>query len=156
MRPVALTLSAAGGAGHRLHARFAGSREGVERMVTQLGWPRLEADPPLPVSPAWARVSVPAVRLAGVLAGIPGPGRWIALPGVGVAHWLDASDAAAVGQVRGSAEAAGGSLVLMAAPLELKQAVGAWGAPPRNLEMMRRLRDAFDPGRTISPGRYLV
>ena len=46
--------------------------------------------------------------------------------------------------------------MLLAAPLALKRQVGAWGTPPPTIEIMRRLRDAFDPGRTLSPGRYLV
>ena len=59
-------------------------------------------------------------------------------------------------EARGWAEAAGGSLVLISAPVELKQAVGAWGKPPDTVDRMRRLRDAFDPKRTLSPGRYVV
>jgi glycolate oxidase FAD binding subunit len=46
--------------------------------------------------------------------------------------------------------------VLLAAPVELKRRVGAWGTPPATLEWMRRLKDAFDPGHCLSPGRFLV
>jgi glycolate oxidase FAD binding subunit len=75
---------------------------------------------------------------------------------VGVAHWLDAADPEQVSRLRASAERQGGSLVLMAAPVALKRRVGAWGSPPATLDWMRRLKDAFDPGRSLSPGRYLV
>jgi FAD/FMN-containing dehydrogenase len=44
----------------------------------------------------------------------------------------------------------------MSAPAELKRQAGAWGSPPATLDRMRQLRDAFDPERTLSPGRYLV
>jgi hypothetical protein len=46
--------------------------------------------------------------------------------------------------------------VLVNAPPAVKDAVGAWGTPPATLDRMRLLRDAFDPGRVISRGRYLV
>ena len=58
--------------------------------------------------------------------------------------------------MREAAEAASGSLVLVAAPVELKRAAGCWGRRPPTLDLMRRIRDAFDPGRTISPGRFLT
>ena len=47
-------------------------------------------------------------------------------------------------------------LAQKAAPAALKRQVGAWGSPPPTIELMRRLRDAFDPQRTLSPGRYVV
>ncbi len=83
-------------------------------------------------------------------------GSWWASPGVGAAHWTGDLDAETVRRARSAAEAAGGSLVLLAAPIELKREVGAWGTPPATAEWMRRLRDAFDPGRTLSPGRYVI
>jgi hypothetical protein len=75
---------------------------------------------------------------------------------VGVAHWFGFDSAAEFGSVRRAAEAAGGSLVLLAAPPGFKREVGAWGAPPPTIELMRQLRAAFDPRQTISPGRYVV
>jgi glycolate oxidase FAD binding subunit len=153
-RPVALTL-ASGDGPLRLQARFGGSREGVERMAAELAWDRIDERPASATSGSWARISVPPAQLEGLVAGLPGR-QWLALPGVGVVHWLDAADPTGIRQVRDAAEAVGGSLVLMAAATELKRAVGAWGTPPRTLELMRPLRDAFDPKRTMSPGRYLV
>ena len=47
-------------------------------------------------------------------------------------------------------------VVLLAASAELKREVGAWGKPPATIELMRRVRAAFDPKGTLSPGRYLV
>jgi len=75
---------------------------------------------------------------------------------VGVAHWFDAHEAGSISRARNAAERAGGTLVLLAAPAALKRQVGAWGSPPPTIELMRRLRDAFDPQRTLSPGRYVV
>jgi FAD/FMN-containing dehydrogenase len=75
---------------------------------------------------------------------------------VGVAHWIGDLELPDVAAVRGWAEAAGGSVVLMSAPVELKRAAGAWGKLPATLDRMHRLRDAFDPKRTLSPGRFVV
>ena len=58
--------------------------------------------------------------------------------------------------MRKLAEAAGGSLVLMSAPDDVKKKVGAWGTPPPTLDVMRRLKDAFDPNHVLNPGRFVV
>jgi glycolate oxidase FAD binding subunit len=159
LRPIALELTARG----RLWARLAGSREGVARMAAILGW--AEGDPGFwerhaartaGSGQSWARISVPPLRLPEVLARLPRSAQWWASPGVGVAHWVGELDAEALSLARAAAEQAGGSLVLLDAPLQLKRQVGAWGSPPATLEWMRRVRDAFDPHHTLSPGRYLV
>jgi glycolate oxidase FAD binding subunit len=154
--PVALELTGEG----RLLARLAGTAKGCARMAAELGW--TEADPQAwtehatRAGDAWARVSVPPGRLREIVQALPAGAAWWASPGVGAAHWTGELDAAAVARVREAAEAAGGSLVLLAAPPELKRQVGAWGTPPATAAWMGRLRDAFDPGRTISPGRYVI
>jgi glycolate oxidase FAD binding subunit len=154
--PVALELTGDG----RLLARLAGTARGVARLVRELGWQACAADAweehARGRGDAWARISVPAARLRAVVGELPVGARWWASPGVGVAHWTGDLDAGTVRLVRRAAEDAGGSLVLLAAPVELKREVGAWGTPPATAPWMRRVRDAFDPSRTLSPGRYLV
>jgi glycolate oxidase FAD binding subunit len=54
------------------------------------------------------------------------------------------------------AESVGGSLVLLAASDEDKARIGAWGTPPATLDVMRRLKAAFDPGQALNPGRFVV
>ena len=49
-----------------------------------------------------------------------------------------------------------GSLVLLAAPSEVMTAVGAWGTSPGTIEVMRRLKRAFDPDGILNPGRFVV
>src|SRR5205807_8570919 len=129
------------------------------RLVGELGWQQVEPDVwsvPRASGPALARISVPPHSLREVLRGLPASATWWAWPGFGVAHWAGDLDAERVGMARTRAERAGGSLILLRAPLELKRQVGAWGTRPATVEWMGRLRDAFDPKRTISPGRYLV
>ena len=71
-------------------------------------------------------------------------------------HWSITGGADAVRDARANAEAAGGSLVIMAGPDHLRQDVGAWGSPPPTLDLMKRLKNAFDPERTLNPGRFVV
>jgi glycolate dehydrogenase FAD-binding subunit len=156
MPPVALELTSEG----RLLTRLAGTQEGVRRMAGELGWPEAPDDVWSEHSrrggSAWARVSVPPGRLREVVGRFRGRADWWASPGVGVAHWVGDIDAEAVQLARRAAEQAGGALVLLAAPVDLKRQVGTWGTPPATLPLMSNLRDAFDPNRTLSPGRYLT
>ena len=155
MQPVALVLE-----GSRVHARLAGSRAAVERVAADLGWEEAEADFWKRLSNrrsgSWARISVPDENLRDVVDRLPADARWIAYPGLGTAHWLNATDADAIKVAREAAEAASGSLVVIAAPVEVKRAAGAWGRRPPTAGLMRDIRDAFDPGRSLSPGRFLV
>lgn len=43
----------------------------------------------------------------------------------------------------------------IAAPAALAD-LPAWGAPPQNLELMRRIKAEFDPEGLLNPGRYVV
>jgi hypothetical protein len=159
MPPVALELVHEDGA-FSLVGRIAGSEAGVRRILGELGWAKAPAafweDHGRRASDRWARLSVRRGSLAALLRSLPGGARWIAQPGVGVAHWFDFDSAGEFRKVRRAAEAAGGSLVVLAAPPEFKREVGAWGTPPPTVELMRQLRNSFDPRQTISPGRYLV
>jgi glycolate oxidase FAD binding subunit len=159
LQPVALELETQPDS-HRLTARLAGSSQGVARVRRELAWTDAPAgfwaDHAQRGGERWARISVRRDALPGVLAGLPEGSTWTAQPGVGVANWFDFGPAEEVRAARRAVEAEGGSLVLLSAPAELKREIGAWGTPPPTVDLMRRLRDAYDPKRTISPGRYLV
>ena len=156
MPPAALELTSEG----RLLGRLAGTARGVGRMARELGWteaaPDAWAEHARRSGAAWARISVPPGRLRDVMCGLPAGATWWASPGVGTGHWTGDLEADAVRRAREAAERAGGSLVLLSAPPELKREVGAWGARPATAALMAGLRDAFDPRRTISPGRYVI
>jgi glycolate oxidase FAD binding subunit len=48
----------------------------------------------------------------------------------------------------------GGHCVVLGAPGPLKSAVDVWGPVP-GIEMMRRLKEKFDPARRLAPGRFV-
>jgi len=65
-----------------------------------------------------------------------------------------ADAAAALERLRLAAPTFGGAVVVLDAPAELKAALDVWG-PVRGLDLMRRVKDQFDPTRVLSPGRFV-
>jgi glycolate oxidase FAD binding subunit len=59
-----------------------------------------------------------------------------------------------VSKVRTCCEEAGGSAVVLRAPAAVKEAVDVWGTV-KALELMRRVKDNFDPTHRLAPGRFV-
>jgi glycolate oxidase FAD binding subunit len=154
--PAALELFSSG----RVLARFLGSPDAVNRMVAELGWaeaaPSVWSEHARRAPDSWARIAIPHHKLRETVLALPAGAEWWASPGVGVVHWTISTAADTVREARSAAESAGGSLVLMAAPIETRREVGAWGTPPPTLELMQRLKQAFDPHRVLNPGRFVI
>ncbi len=144
----------------RVLARYSGSPAAVKRVTDALGWNREDAavwDKHSRRAPErWARIAVPLSELRRIVDALPEGAEWWASPGVGVAHWAVTTDAKSVRDVRAKVEAAGGALVMLAAPGEFMREVGAWGTAPPTVEIMRRLKKAFDPDGVLNPGRFVV
>jgi glycolate oxidase FAD binding subunit len=62
---------------------------------------------------------------------------------------------AVVGPLREFAVQAKGSLVVWRAPAEVKARVDVWGAPGKGFALMRGLKEQFDPGNILNPGRFV-
>jgi glycolate oxidase FAD binding subunit len=60
----------------------------------------------------------------------------------------------AVERLRSTCSSHGGSLVVLDASSAVKQAVDVWGPVPA-VDLMRRVKDQFDPGHRLSPGRFV-
>ena len=154
--PAALELFSDG----RVLARYSGSPDAVDRVVTELGWRRVGGevwDEHARRGPeCWARITVARAELPKVMEAMPPGAQWWASPGAGIAHWANTTDAGSVRVVRSAVEARGGTLVMLAAPDDFIREVGAWGAPPSTLEIQRRLKNAFDPDHVLNPGRFVV
>ena len=84
-----------------------------------------------------------------------GPVGVLAHAGTGVLYAAcAAADGPSVAASLGAAaSAAGGYAVVEAAPPALKPHLPLWGPPPGGLELMRRLREKFDPRGIMVPGR---
>ena len=156
LAPAALEVFSDG----RVLARFFGSPDAVNRVVGELGWKSADMDVwtehARRAPERWARIAVPRQKLAEVLSALPEGADWWASPGSGAANWAVTTDAQSVRDTRKVVEAAGGTLVMLAAPDEFMRGVGAWGTPPETLEIMRRLKKAFDPHGVLNPGRFVV
>ncbi|HEY0487831.1 MAG TPA: FAD-binding oxidoreductase [Mycobacteriales bacterium] len=72
--------------------------------------------------------------------------------GVGLLHASVPGDAvgAVVADLRAASSAWGGDVVVLEGP----SGVDKWG-PVRGLDLMRRLKDQFDPGHRLAPGRFV-
>ncbi len=144
----------------RVLARYTGSHAAVDRAVGDLGW-RVEErsiwERHSGRAPArWARIAAPRTVLRELVETLPRGAGWWASPGIGVAHWAIASDASSVLEMRARTESVGGTLVMLAAPNDFMSEVGTWGTPPKTIEIMHRLKAAFDPDGVLNPGRYVV
>ncbi|HET7467334.1 MAG TPA: FAD-binding oxidoreductase [Candidatus Dormibacteraeota bacterium] len=155
MAPVAAELFSDG----RVLTRFCGSPEAVDAMVKasegQLTSTDVWTEHSHAAPARWARIAAPRSELRPLLESLPSGARWWSSPGVGIAHWAFVNGEEVM-QVRKTVETAGGSLMLLAAPDDLREKVGAWGTPPATLDLMRRLKDAFDPHHVLNPGRFVV
>jgi len=94
-----------------------------------------------------------AAVAAGTTAAVRGSG------GVGVFHAaLPGTDPAAVAAfvkaLRDAAPAWQGSVVVLAAPAPVRSEVDSWG-PVSGLDLMRRVKEQFDPDALLAPGRFV-
>ena len=121
------------------------------RLNETLGGVELKASLP----PAAVRGFVAALADGDAGAGMP----LFAYPTVGVVRvaLADAETdemASIVERLRANAIAAGGSLVVTRAPVELKRRIDVWGEVDA-LALMRNLKQQFDPESTLNPGRFV-
>jgi glycolate oxidase FAD binding subunit len=117
------------------------------------------------------KATFPPAELPGLLAGgvLGRDGQLRVHAGTGVA-WLASSAregdlradhpavprvVAWVAETRERLAAVGGGLVVVKAPAHLKRELDVWGPPGDALGLMRRVKERFDPGRRLSPGRFV-
>jgi glycolate oxidase FAD binding subunit len=116
------------------------------------------------------QVAALADRLAGTIGGIEdafrvaSPGADIRLSGCAALGTLRvlvsgarvAETVAVTHRVRALVGEVGGSVVVARGPVELRRAIDPWGpVEPAAFALMRALREDFDPGRVLNPGRYV-
>jgi glycolate oxidase FAD binding subunit len=136
------------------------------RRLTNLGW-SVETQPSLGI-----KLSVPPTAVAQVAAGCREDSSLGFPPGVvadlgfgtvrlfwwadSISNWIDESLVlGAIARIRELARKAGGVTVVEHCPLSLKRRIDIWGDPPQGMELMRRVKQKFDPLGILNPGRFV-
>ena len=50
---------------------------------------------------------------------------------------------------------AGGSAIVERCPAAVKRNIDVWGDSPQGIEIMRRIKEKFDPSGILNPGRFV-
>ncbi len=113
------------------------------------GLTALDGAPAIPEGPHRGRISVAPGRVHACVAALDGRVRWCAEVGVGTVH-IAADESDALTHARSVARAHGGWM--------LREAGGpsgddGYGCALPNASLMRRVKEAFDPGWRLNPGR---
>jgi glycolate oxidase FAD binding subunit len=133
-------------------------------------WGRAESAMTAPQGSTVLHVAALADRLAGTIGAVEDAFQ-VAAPGAEVRLGASAAlgtlrvlvigarfaeIAAVTTRIRVLVDEVGGSVVVAQGPAELRRAVDAWGpVEPGAFALMRALRDEFDAGRVLNPGRYV-
>jgi glycolate oxidase FAD binding subunit len=180
-----IALAIGEGAGYALCIRFEGFRAGVDTQVASLhdvaqrrGLRAEECSPadwaPIDVAHDRTRtlgelrvkIAAPPSEFAGVHERAIAPlvaqldeATSAAYPAIGVAFVSGTGEnpglAKTLASARDFVESLGGSLVLAAAPPEIRERIDAWGTPPAAFALMKALKQRFDPERRFNPGRFV-
>jgi glycolate oxidase FAD binding subunit len=112
----------------------------------------LEVAIPPAALPDLAAAALPLLAAANAgIRGSAGSGHWY----VGVPGGLPAERVAElVTALRAAVAGHGGAATVRVAPAGLHEQVDLWGPVP-SLELMRRIKDQFDPGHRLAPGRFV-
>ena len=102
------------------------------------------------------RLSFAPASLSQVLAALPDGVAVTASACTGVAYAaLPAAHAAALPAVRAALASHDGTAVVLSAPPELHEGLDHWGPLGDAVELMRKVKDRFDPERRLAPGRFV-
>lgn len=61
-----------------------------------------------------------------------------------------------IAELRRAAESRGGQLLILRAPADITAQLDVWGEVGPSAELMRALKEKFDPGAMLSPGRFVA
>ena len=133
----------------------------ARQWATDLGW-REDFSPTLALKLSAPRRGIPSLAADCLRIGLPGtPPEALADPGFGTVRlffWGEADDEDILEAVRESRSVArrhGGTAVVEICRPSVKTQVDVWGEEPGSMEIMRRLKEQFDPQRLLNRGRFL-
>ena len=150
------------GAGARGVSRATGDgAAATRRWVTDLGWQE-DFAPTLVLKLSAPRRVIPSLAGACLNIGLlETPSEVLADPGFGtvrVFFWGDSDDEGVLEAIRESRRAAqqhGGTAVVEVCHPSIKVKLDVWGEEPGSMEIMRRLKEQFDPQRLLNRGRFI-
>jgi glycolate oxidase FAD binding subunit len=98
-----------------------------------------------------------AAAVRAMEAGVPSAVICRAGSGAVYGYWESVGGAAGtmIADVRGAIGGMRGSVVVEKAPPALKGSTDVWGVEGPDVELMRRIKAAYDPGGVLSPGRLV-
>ncbi|HET7441126.1 MAG TPA: FAD-binding oxidoreductase [Terriglobales bacterium] len=176
--PTGLQIRAGNGGGLHIDIRFEGTSTGCDAQCEQIRQMAAELESGearnvwndteslWSAAPCVAKISLLPSELGAFLDNVkrftePLHLAWTAVvQGVGVGFLRVESESVAplmgvLGELRQWLESRGGSLVLLRAPLKLKQEVDVWGSAGDAMPLMKNIKARFDPAGTLNPGRFI-
>ena len=108
------------------------------------------------------RRAIPSLTTDCLRIGLPEtPPEALIDPGFGAARLFyrgesgDEGPLEAIQEARRTAQRHGGTAVAEICPLSVKMRLDVWGEEPGSMDIMRRLKEQFDPQRLLNRGRFL-
>ncbi|HEY7592010.1 MAG TPA: FAD-binding oxidoreductase [Actinophytocola sp.] len=104
------------------------------------------------------RIAYVPAALPQVLSALPAGSSGTASACTGVAYMsvpTDGDPGEDLAALRAAIAPHDGSAVVIAAPDDVRSGIDHWGPTPDSFGLMTRVKDQFDPGRRLSPGRLL-
>ena len=134
---------------------------GARQWATDLGWQE-DSLPALAMRITAPRRIVPALTETCMSIGLlEAPSEMLADPGFGTVRllfWGEADEdaiLAAIADVRQAARQHGGTAVIEICHPSIKVKLDVWGEEPSGMEIMRRIKERFDPQRLLNRGRFM-
>ena len=133
----------------------------ARQWATDLGWQE-DTRPALAIRITAPRRIIPALARTCLNIGLAeSPSEILADPGFGVVRllfWGDAEEEDiidTIAEARRAARQHGGAAVVEICHPSIKANLDVWGEEPSGMEIMRRIKEQFDPQRLLNRGRYL-
>ena len=133
----------------------------ARQWANDLGWPE-DSLPALSIRVTAPRRIIPALTETCLSIGLlEAPSEMLADPGFGtvrVLFWGEADEEAilaTIADVRRGARQHGGTAVIEICHPSIKVNLDVWGEEPSGMEIMRRIKEQFDPQRLLNRGRFL-